>query len=277
LPTESDIHFALSTLAAPPVRLAAPPVRPERLPPPTLESLRIEGRSEAKTIRAKGRFGAGIRWQLQHDADEKKGGYIVQHVTREIRFAGKKDPVVDADFWELWRVARGQRVPEDRPTTQKGLAEFHKKTANFIADLDKNQAKLNPTKDPKVAAQLAALVGALRIVNDIPGVIDDFFVMSLTKGMTEVTIKGEAFFIDGIEKTDLPEIFTPGGAPAAGILLSAPYKGNEKVIDAFLAKHEKTTSAKVTQYLKGYFNKFGQFTVEGDPQIGTLPQLKLKK
>src|SRR5207245_103343 len=94
-----------------------------------------------------------------------------------------------------------------------------------------------------------------RTLKDLVKQYHDTFASRLDTGTTGpacMTITGEAFFIQGVGLKNLPknnkkDVFTPGGDPHAGSLMSATYAGaNIKLIDAFLQANKANTSTPIS-------------------------------
>jgi len=153
-----------------------------------------------------GTYGAFIwpvRFKLSHPAHKDNGGWMVQHVVREVRVNGAAPAKIpDLDYWEAWRVPKGLKAPNlHQPSPQ-------------IIDAAK-QLKIGDI------SQIAAL---------------DWFGTSpvptpaCSSGSTTYT--GKVYFLDNMTVGQMP--WKPNTVKEAGGLRSIYTAGNEMKIQALL-------------------------------------------
>jgi RHS repeat-associated protein len=178
-----------------------------RTDPSGLKVTKITIKEVKKPIIAKwGAFAWPVKFVLNDKADEKKGGWIFQHVKRSItdniKGASAEEP---QNYWEAWRVEPGKTGPKLFPLPKEGIEE-----------LAKSGLKLEGIR------------------------ANDWFGVPSPGVDTAGTVRYRAlvYYVDGMRKQDLDteSDWRPGNVEAAGSLPSMEDQGNEDKIKEMFAK-----------------------------------------
>lgn len=156
-----------------------------------------------------GAFSWGIAWNLTSNSDNKKGGYIIQHVRWTI--LGKKmtsimsqvAPNVESDYYEAWRVPPGTDSPADKidPPIATKFIDLANSLANMKGQSPENQAFLTFYKQ-ELKAQEEAFAASKRVIHDIFGLTPVLIGKSI-KILGSASIDGEAWYFDCLTPKDI--------------------------------------------------------------------------
>jgi hypothetical protein len=184
-----------------------------------------------------GSFYWSINWELNNNADAKKGGYVVQHVQVKFDVKNAKDakvahPADDGnwDYWELWQVK-----PNYKKAT--GAAPVTFVTAIRKDLLARSENKAFSKEDRASYFDLAkSFWGTFqKTALEFGTLVNDTYAMTAAPDLTQgtITFTGTAWYLDGLNRGDVPMEFTPGGGGKthAGTLLATTDKDAVDVLN----------------------------------------------
>jgi hypothetical protein len=161
-----------------------------------------------------GSFYWSINWELNNNADAKKGGYVVQHVQVKCDVKNTKDakvahPADDGnwDYWELWQVK-----PNYKKAT--GAAPVTFVTAIRKDLLARSETKAFSKEDRASYFDLAKSFWGTyqKTALESGTLVNDTYAMTAAPDLTQgtITFTGTAWYLDGLNRATFQRNSPPG-------------------------------------------------------------------